>query len=64
MIKEDSIQKLMNEMQKYKYQCKNCGRKVFIHKDLKKGICDWCGHVVYKRSKDEFKEKLLRELRK
>lgn len=61
-MKNDDIQKIMEAQQKLKVTC-SCGHRVLIPKFLKKAICDWCGHWVYKDKKDEFKEKLLRKMR-
>ena len=52
------IEKYQEEINKYKYQCKNCGRKKIIPAYVEKQLCDWCGHYVYKSAKDEFKDRL------
>ena len=62
-MKRDNIQKIMDAQQKLKVTCK-CGHRVLIPKFLKKRICNWCGHWVYKNRKEEFKDRLLREIRK
>lgn len=63
MKKDNRLHKLMEERNKHKVTCK-CGHQTAIASNIKKVICDNCGHWVYKRKSDEFKEKLVKELRK
>lgn len=57
-------QKITNETNKLKIECKHCKRKVVVPFHLPKNICSWCGHYVYRDKKLEFKENLKKELRK
>lgn len=57
------VVKYSEEVNKYKYLCE-CGHRVFIHPQRNKTLCSWCGHYVYKDKKEEFKNKLLGEIRK
>lgn len=42
----------------YRVECKECGWLVYITNKFGKRICPNCGHMVYLRKEDEFKEKL------
>ena len=46
-------ERMTEEYDKVKYQCKRCGHKVIIPKWVDKQICDWCGYWVFKNKKDE-----------
>ena len=58
-----NLEKYNEEIYNHKRQC-SCGHKVFIHPKRSKALCSWCGHYVYKDKKEEFKNKLLGEIRK
>lgn len=45
------------------YTCR-CGHRIIMTSKVDKTICSWCGNWVYKNKKDEFKDKLRKELRK
>ena len=61
------IKKYSSVMEQYKVKC-NCGHSVIVlPKHInKKGysICSHCGKKIYCEKKDEFKDKLLREMKK
>lgn len=47
----------------YKVKCK-CGHTMVITNSVEKKICSYCGNYVYRNKKLEFKDKLIKELRK
>lgn len=55
-IKE--FERMSNEYEKVKYQCKRCGHKTIIPYNVEKGLCSWCKHYVFKSDVDEFKYRL------
>ena len=52
-----------DEYGKVKYIC-SCGHRVIIPAWVNKQLCDWCGNYVFKSKQDEFKYRLLEEVRK
>lgn len=48
---------------KFKVQCK-CGTKTIMPMYVDKLICRGCGNYVYRDKKQEFKDNLLKELKK
>lgn len=57
-------QRLMDNVQKNSYQCKNCGRKEIIRPTRDRKICSHCGNYIYKSEKIEKKYKFIENLRK
>lgn len=53
----------MRVMRQVTYRCK-CGHSVVIPAFVNKKICHWCGKWVYKSDREEFKEKLRKEIKK
>ena len=52
----------INELAKFKVKCK-CGHiKIIINRPY--AICEYCGRKVYRSKKDEFKDKLEKEIKK
>ncbi len=54
--------KFINILYKHKVKCK-CGHTLIMI-DRKSDICGWCGRKVYRNKKDEFEDKLKKEIRK
>lgn len=50
-----------NEISKLKVKCP-CGHSQTVFND--KTICRWCGRMVYRNKKMEFKERLIEKLRR
>ena len=50
--------RMTNEYDKVKYECKYCGRKAVIPYNVDKVECSWCHHYVFKNKRDEFKYRL------
>lgn len=50
------------EMQKHKYPCPKCGRKMIIAFKMEKTICDYCGTTIYKDEKAKFRDKMKKML--
>lgn len=46
-----------------KKRCKHCGHTLLLGNSEKK-ICYHCGHYVYRNNRIEFKDKLLKELKR
>lgn len=61
-IKE--YERLSDEYDKVKYQCKNCGHKMIIPYNIDKQVCSWCKNYVFKDEKDEFKYRLEEKIRR
>ena len=55
------IEKFAKAKLKYKRTCK-CGHVIYFYRK-DKVLCTWCGVMVYLDEKQEFKEKLLKELK-
>ena len=58
---EDS--RYFNIMSINKVQCK-CGCSQSISPTKKNSICRWCGRTIWKNKREEFKNKLNKEMRK
>ena len=54
--------KFLEELSKHKVKCK-CGHTMIII-NIPFDICTWCGRKVYRSKKDEFEDKLRREMKK
>ena len=52
------FQRLSNEYNKIKIQCKCCGHKVVIPVWVDKQLCSWCGHYVFRNKQLEFRENM------
>lgn len=55
--------KIWHDRQKGSVVC-SCGHVVCIPKTKEKLICSWCGNLVYRDPKADFKDKLLKEMRR
>ena len=51
-----------NFLSKHKVKCK-CGHTIVLL-ERKYAICGWCGRNVYRSKKDEFEDKLKKEIKK
>lgn len=60
-IKE--YERMTDEYEKVKYQCKKCGHKSVIPHWIDKTVCSWCGNYVFKNDKDEFEYRLKEKLK-
>lgn len=58
------FQRMSNEYDKVKYQCKNCGHKTIIPYNVEKQVCGWCHSYVFKNEKDEFMYRLEEKIRR
>ena len=58
----NNIAILMDKLNKYRVKCK-CGHTLTLI-SRKYEICTWCGRKVYRSKKDEFLDKLKKEIRK
>ena len=56
------IEKQATKKREFGTTCK-CGHVIYFY-NKKKVLCNWCGTFVYKNEKVEFKDKLLKEMRK
>ena len=54
------IDKYETALREISVMCK-CGRRVYIYKNKKFGICSWCGNKVLSK-KEQFKDKLIKIL--
>ena len=57
----ERIKVLMDKLQKYRVKCK-CGH-VLTMVSKKHDICTWCGRKVYRSKKDEFEDKISKEIK-
>lgn len=53
--------KIFQEISKHKIKC-SCGHVFATMKE--KDLCSWCGKYVYKNKKNEFKEKMIQEMKR
>ena len=61
--KINSSRKLIEALSHYKVKCSKCGHVIILVKQ-KWTICKVCGTKVYKSKKDEFEDKLRKEMKK
>lgn len=59
----DWFQRKTNYYDKIKMKC-SCGHSLVIPVFVDKQVCSWCGHYVYRDKKLEFKENLIKRLRR
>lgn len=61
-MRNNNSEKFLNALSQYKVKCK-CGHVVII---IKRSwvMCSWCGRKIYRSKKDEFKDKLKKEIKK
>lgn len=62
-MKTSEIDKYSRILQDRKITCK-CGYRMLIPFHIDKMICTHCGKYVYRNKKVEFKDKLMKEMRK
>lgn len=62
MKKKDNFSRLQDMYADVSIQCK-CGHKEVMPIWINKKLCSWCGNYIYRYKKDEFKEKLLKQLK-
>ena len=55
-IKE--YERMTDEYDKVKYQCKNCGHKEIIPYNENKKLCSWCHTYIFKTNQEEFKYRI------
>lgn len=61
MKKCDNTNKFLDIVNKYKVKCK-CGH-VLVIINRPYDICSWCGRKVYRSKKDEFEDKLSKNIK-
>ena len=63
-LSNKGIRKYAHEMEQYKVKC-DCGHSIIMTALDKRGykICTHCGNKVFKEQRDEFKDKLLKEMK-
>lgn len=59
ITKEEKIQEALREI---KYTCQNCGNKRIIIPKKDRGICPYCGHLVFKTPLEWFSYYLKRAI--
>lgn len=52
----------LQKMAQFKIKCSHCGHTMYLV-NRNYCICDWCGHKVYRSKKDEFEDKLSKEIK-
>lgn len=62
-MKKNNSRDFLRVLSEYKVKCSRCGHIVVMIK-RKKMMCNWCGATIYKNKKEEFKDKIRKELRK
>ena len=60
MTRYDEDTKIFKEISNFKVKC-SCGHTFATTKE--KDLCSWCGNYVYKDKKNEFTEKLMKEIK-
>lgn len=61
--KNDDFDKYAHNMARFRVKCK-CGSNVYLSKMHPKRICKFCRNMVYLDKKEEFKERLINQLKK
>ena len=61
-IKENPWDAKCKPIQVGKIKCKHCGHTVLLNNQVKT-VCSWCGYYVYKNDLEEFKDRLINELK-
>lgn len=61
-LTDKELDKLADERRKLKVKCKRCDHLVIVKGD--KALCDYCGHYIFKNSKEEFKYRMKERLKK
>ena len=62
-LTKKEFDRLSENLNQDKYQCKRCGRKMIITERLDKIPCSWCGYYIFKNDKDEFAYRINERLR-
>lgn len=62
-MKVSEIEKYSDILQGLKTKCK-CGYRMLIPFHVDKILCSHCGKYVYRNKKTEFKDKLIKEMKK
>lgn len=60
MARYDEDTKIFKEISNFKVKC-SCGHTFATTKE--KDLCSWCGNYAYKDKKNEFAEKLMKEIK-
>ena len=58
------VEKFMNNMSRYRHNCKYCGHTIYMSEKHSKTICNWCHRTNYINEKEEFKNKVKSALKK
>ena len=54
--------KFIDKLYQHKVKCQKCGHTmILVYK--KCDICTWCGNKVYRSKKDEFEEKIAKQIK-
>ena len=61
MKTDEEIKQEMDKLSKFRVKCK-CGHTLILV-SRKSEICTWCGRKVYRSKKDEFEDKLKKEIK-
>lgn len=61
--RKNNNRRFLKVLSEYKVKCKRCGHVVIM---IKRNwmMCNWCGAKIYKNGKEEFKDKIRKELKK
>lgn len=64
LLTDKEYNRLTEELNKVKYTCQHCGRRVVIPRFLDKVLCDWCNNYVFKSKKDEDLYRIREKMKK
>lgn len=61
----EESKRLQNELDQYRVYCK-CGHSIYIYpfEHINKKLCTHCNNFVYVNDREEFKDKLRKEMKK
>lgn len=62
LIKKDKIKAEVYNQNKF--PCKHCGHKQLVPNFMKRNLCDWCGHWVFRNDKDEFEFRMQEQIKR
>lgn len=55
--------KFFNERSNNRVYCK-CGHAISMPSNINKMICNWCRNTVYRNEKEEFMDRIAKEMKK
>lgn len=64
MLTNKEYQRISDEYDKIKIKCKHCGHKSILPVWVDKRPCSWCGYNVYRNKQLEFKDNVMKLMKR